>query len=70
MNVDQFMRYFLNYKIQCQHLRLASFSCNLQEIEFTLEKILLVPHGGSHNDTIVIVERKIERIPIKTRVKS
>jgi len=34
---------------------------------FTLEKILLVPHGGSHNDTIVIVERKIERVSIKLR---
>lgn len=25
---------------------------------FTLEKILLVAHGGNHNDTIVTVERK------------
>lgn len=26
---------------------------------FEIEKILLVPHGGWHNDTIVVVERKI-----------
>lgn len=26
---------------------------------FEIERILLVPHGGSHNDTIVTVERKI-----------
>ena len=26
---------------------------------FGLERILLVPHGGPHNDTIVTVERKI-----------
>jgi len=26
---------------------------------FELEEILLVAHGGSHNDTIVTVERKI-----------
>jgi hypothetical protein len=26
---------------------------------FEIEEILLVPHGGSHNDTIVTVERKI-----------
>jgi hypothetical protein len=25
---------------------------------YTLEEILLVPHGGAHNDTIVTVERK------------
>lgn len=25
---------------------------------FEIEEILLVPHGGSHNDTIVVVERK------------
>jgi hypothetical protein len=27
---------------------------------FELEQILLVPHGGPHNDTIVTVERKSE----------
>lgn len=27
---------------------------------FELEEILLVPHGGNHNDTIVTVERKIK----------
>jgi len=27
---------------------------------FEIEEILLVPHGGSHNDTIVTVERKIK----------
>lgn len=26
---------------------------------FELERILLVPHGGHHNDTIVTVERKV-----------
>lgn len=26
---------------------------------FEIEEILLVPHGGNHNDTIVTVERKI-----------
>lgn len=26
---------------------------------FEIERILLVPHGGWHNDTIVVVERKI-----------
>lgn len=26
---------------------------------FHIEEILLVPHGGSHNDTICVVERKI-----------
>jgi hypothetical protein len=29
---------------------------------FSLEKILLVPHGGNHHDTIVIVERRVDRI--------
>ena len=24
-------------------------------------EILLVPHGGNHNDTIVVVERKINK---------
>ena len=27
---------------------------------FSIEEILLVPHGGMHNDTIVTVERKIK----------
>lgn len=27
---------------------------------FEIEEILLVPHGGWHNDTIVVVERKVE----------
>jgi hypothetical protein len=27
---------------------------------FQIEEILLVPHGGIHNDTIVTVERKIK----------
>lgn len=26
---------------------------------FEIERILLVPHGGWHNDTIVVVERKV-----------
>ncbi len=26
---------------------------------FSIEEILLVPHGGIHNDTIVVVERKL-----------
>jgi DNA modification methylase len=29
---------------------------------FKIEEILLVPHGGWHNDTIVTVERKIKEI--------
>lgn len=31
---------------------------------FELERILLVCHGGGHNDTIVTVERKIEADPV------
>lgn len=27
---------------------------------FEIQEILLVPHGGWHNDTIVVVEKKIE----------
>jgi len=27
---------------------------------FEIKRILLVPHGGSHNDTLVTVEKKIE----------
>ena len=30
-----------------------------QKYGFEIERILLVPHGGWHNDTIVTVERKI-----------
>lgn len=26
---------------------------------FEIEEILLVPHGGNHNDTIVVVDRKV-----------
>lgn len=26
---------------------------------FEIQEILLVPHGGAHNDTIVVVEKKI-----------
>lgn len=28
---------------------------------FAIEEIMLVAHGGVHNDTIVMVERKVER---------
>ena len=31
-----------------------------QKYGFEIERILLVPHGGWHNDTIVTVERKIK----------
>jgi len=27
---------------------------------FQIDRILLVPHGGNHNDTIVVVEKKIQ----------
>lgn len=27
---------------------------------FECEEILLVAHGGNHNDTIVVVERKVD----------
>lgn len=30
-----------------------------KKLGFKIEEILLVPHGGAHNDTIVTVERKI-----------
>lgn len=30
-----------------------------KKLGFEIEEILLVPHGGAHNDTIVTVERKI-----------
>ena len=29
---------------------------------FEIEEILLVPHGGHHYDTIVVVERKIHNL--------
>lgn len=29
---------------------------------FSIERIMLVPHGSSHNDTIVTVERKIDEV--------
>ena len=29
---------------------------------FEIEEILLVPHGGWHNDTIIVVERKIKSL--------
>lgn len=29
---------------------------------FEIIEVLLVPHGGSHNDTIVVVERKIKTL--------
>lgn len=31
------------------------------EYGFTMERVLLVPHGGVHNDTICTVERKVEQ---------
>lgn len=30
-----------------------------KKLGFEIEEILLVPHGGAHNDTIVTVERKV-----------
>lgn len=30
-----------------------------KELGFDIEEILLVPHGGIHNDTIVVLERKV-----------
>lgn len=30
-----------------------------KKLGFEIERILLVPHGGHHNDTIVTVERKV-----------
>jgi len=32
---------------------------------FEIKKILLVPHGGSKNDTICVVEEKIKQLTIK-----
>ena len=31
-----------------------------KNLGFDIEEILLVAHGGNHNDTIITVERKIE----------
>lgn len=31
-----------------------------KKLGFEIERILLVPHGGHHNDTIVTVERKVK----------
>jgi len=33
---------------------------------FEIVEILLVPHGGSHNDTLVTVEKKISKLTLKT----
>ena len=33
---------------------------------FEIQRILLVPHGGQHNDTIVVVEKKVQ-ITLKMR---
>lgn len=30
-----------------------------KKLGFEIEEILMVPHGGPHNDTIVVVERKL-----------
>ena len=30
-----------------------------KKLGFNLERVLLVPHGGAHNDTIITVERKL-----------
>ena len=32
-----------------------------KKLGFGLEEILLVCHGSDHNDTIVVVERKLEQ---------
>lgn len=31
-----------------------------KKLGFEIERVLLVPHGGHHNDTIVTVERKVK----------
>lgn len=33
-----------------------------QKYGFEIEEILLVPHGGWHNDTIIVVERKVKSL--------
>jgi len=37
---------------------------------FEIQKILLVPHGGQHNDTIVVVETKTLNLKIPSKEKS
>ncbi len=37
---------------------------------FTIEKIMLVPHGSGHNDTIVVVERKFQKCCSSVRTTS
>lgn len=32
-----------------------------KKLGFEIERVLLVPHGGHHNDTIVTVERKVNK---------
>lgn len=32
---------------------------------FEIKKILLVPHGGWHNDTICVVEEKVDNRDLK-----
>lgn len=37
---------------------------------YEMERILLVSHGGAHNDTIVTVERKRENAPLFVGVRA
>jgi hypothetical protein len=57
-------------KLKVEIARITKFnglvlSCGWQSggigktLGFEIEEILLVPHGGAHNDTIVVLERKI-----------
>ena len=39
---------------------IEEYKAHAAEYGFEIVEILLVPHGGWHNDTIVTVERKIE----------
>ena len=43
---------------------MISCGCNSggigKTLGFKIEEILLVPHGGPHNDTIITVERNIQ----------
>ena len=34
------------------------------EFGFAIQEILLVPHGGWHNDTIVTVDKKLGQVPL------
>ena len=47
---------------------IISFGWNSQgfgkNLGFEIIEVLLVPHGRSHNDTIVTVERKILTLPL------